>query len=116
MAANKLINFRCPDDLLNAIETYGREKYPAVPNKRGSIEYDQSKAIRDILISGLEALTNGEVKIEKQIYPAPDNKSDVIAAQIIAQFEERFQKIENALFGEWTDKSRGLIPRLFLVS
>jgi len=97
MAANKLINFRCPDDLLNAIETYGREKYPAVPNKRGSIEYDQSKAIRDILISGLEALTNGEVKIEKQIYP---NKSDAIAAQIIAQFEERFQKIENALFGE----------------
>lgn len=100
MAANKLINFRCPDDLLSAIETYGREKYPAAPSKRGSIEYDQSKAIRDILISGLETLTNGEAKIEKQVYPAPDNKSDAIAAQIIAQFEERFQKIESALFGE----------------
>lgn len=66
MAANKLINFRCPDDLLAAIEAYGREHYPTTPNNRGSVDYDQSKAIRDILISGIETLTNGEVKIERK--------------------------------------------------
>lgn len=65
MVANKLINFRCPDNLLTAIESYGRENYPIMPNKRGSAGYDQSKTIRDILICGIESLTNGEVKIEK---------------------------------------------------
>ena len=53
MAANKLINFRCPDDLLAAIEVYGRQHYP---NGRGNTDFDQSKALRDILIKDLNDL------------------------------------------------------------
>ena len=106
MATNKLLNFRCPDELLSAIESYGREHYPASP-KRGSIDYDQSKAIRDILVAGLEALTNGEVRLDRdEIVKQNQNKSDVcidleaITAQISSQFEERFIRLEEALAGK----------------
>lgn len=88
MATNKLINFRCPDDLLNAIEAYGRAKYPARPSKRGNIEYDQSKAIRDILISGLETLTDGVVKIEKETIKPKSN--DLVIQELL----DRVSKLE----------------------
>lgn len=99
MAANKLLNFRCPDELLNAIENYGRERYPTTPSKRGSIDYDQSKAIRDMLVAGLEALTNGEVKVELEVrQPKSDGVDiDAITAQISSQFEERFNRLESGL-------------------
>lgn len=103
MAANKLINFRCPDELLIEIENYGLERHPVMSSKskRGSIEYDQSKAIRDILVAGLEALTNGEVKIElevRQPRQQPDGIDiDAITAQISSQFEERFNRLEARL-------------------
>ena len=107
MAANKLLNFRCPDELLEAIESYGREHYPSQPNKRGTIDYDQSKAIRDILVAGLETLTNGTVRLDRdEIVKQNQNKSDnspdfeEIMAQISSQFEERFKNLEEALAGK----------------
>ena len=92
MAANKLINFRCPDHLLTAIEAYGREHYPAPINKRGTVDYDQSKAIRDILNSGLETLTNGEVKLEREPV-RQSNKSDT--SPYIVELLDRITKLEN---------------------
>jgi len=92
MAANKLINFRCPDDLLAALEAYGREHYPAPINKRGTVDYDQSKAIRDILNSGLETLTNGEVKLEREPV-RQSNKSD--NSHYIVELLDRITKLEN---------------------
>lgn len=86
MAANKLINFRCPDDLLAAIEVYGRQHYP---NGRGNTDFDQSKALRDILISGLESLTNGEVKLEREVMKP---KSDT--SHCIADLLDRIAKLE----------------------
>ena len=87
MAANKLINFRCPDDLLAAIEVYGREHYP---NGRGNTDFDQSKALRDILISGLETLTNGKVKLEREVIkPKSDNSSYVELLDRITRLENQ---------------------------
>ena len=92
MAANKLINFRCPDDLLAAIEVYGREHYPAASNNRGNTDFDQSKALRDILISGLESLTNGEVKLEREPV-RQSNKSD--NSPYIVELLDRIIKLES---------------------
>jgi hypothetical protein len=92
MAANKLINFRCPDDLLTAIESYGREHYPAALNNRSNIDFDQSKALRDILISGLATLTNGEVKLEREPV-RQSNKSD--NSPYIAELLDRITRLEN---------------------
>ena len=87
MAANKLINFRCPDDPLSAIEAYGREHYP---NGRGNTDFDQSKALRDILISGLESLTNGEVKLEREpVKYKSDNSSYVELLDRITRLENQ---------------------------
>jgi hypothetical protein len=87
MAANKLINFRCPDDLLAAIEVYGREHYP---NGRGNTDFDQSKALRDILISGLESLTNGKVKLEREsVKPKSDTSSYVELLDRITKLESQ---------------------------
>ena len=92
MAANKLINFRCPDDLLAAIEVYGREHYPAASNNRGNTDFDQSKTLRDILISGLETLTNGEVKLDREPV-RQSNKSDT--SPYIVELLDRITKLEN---------------------
>ena len=92
MAANKLINFRCPDDLLTAIKSYGREHYPAALNNRSNIDFDQSKALRDILISGLETLTNGEVKLDREPV-RQSNKSD--NSHQFTEILDRIIKLEN---------------------
>lgn len=121
MAANKLINFRCPDDLLAAIEAYGREHYPTAPNNRGSVDYDQSKAIRDILISGVESLTNGEVKIERKVDKPKSNYAELLdrITKLEAQqapttdpgIEARLSAMEAALSGKYL-KIQSLIPDL----
>ena len=92
MAANKLINFRCPDDLLAAIEVYGRQHYP---NGRGNVDFDQSKALRDILISGLETLTNGEVKLEREVIkPKSDTNSYVELLDRITRLENQNHAVQ----------------------
>jgi hypothetical protein len=122
MAANKLINFRCPDDLLNAIEAYGRKHYPTTPNNRGNVDFDQSKALRDILTSGVESLTNGEVKIERKVEKPKSNYVELLdriakleAQQahpdIEARLEARLEAMESALSGKYL-KIQSLIPDL----
>ena len=92
MAANKLINFRCPIQLLAAIEAYGREHYP---NGRGNTDFDQSKALRDILISGLETLTNGEVKLEREVIkPKSDTNSYVELLDRITRLENQNHAVQ----------------------
>lgn len=100
MATNKLLNFRCPDELLSAIEAYGVEVYPS----QSKLRYDQSKTVRDILVAGLETLTKGEVRLDRdEIVKQNQNKSDnridldAITAQISLQFEERFTRLESKL-------------------
>ncbi|MFY7885186.1 MAG: hypothetical protein ACOVOV_10130 [Dolichospermum sp.] len=93
MATNKLLNFRCPDELLAAIEAYGREHYPARQSKRGNIDYDQSKTIRDILISGLESLTNGEVRLDRESVRHSPSKSD--NSFDLTELMDRINKLES---------------------
>lgn len=61
---NKLLNFRCPEPLLEAIDKIGRSYYPA-DNESGC---DRSKTLIDIIKAGVEALTNGE-----DVVPLPGN-------------------------------------------
>ncbi|MGL4378605.1 MAG: hypothetical protein ACRCT1_19355 [Microcoleaceae cyanobacterium] len=96
MAANKLINFRCPDELLAAIESYGRQHYPS-GRGNGNLDFDQSKALRDILISGLEALTNGEVKLEREPVRPKDNSPYAELMDRITKLEKHNPEIEARL-------------------
>lgn len=60
MATDKtLLNFRCPDNVIAAIDQLGQQRYPAI-NKNGC---DRSKTLLDIITAGLQALTDGSIVI-----------------------------------------------------
>ncbi len=59
---SKLLNFRCPPEVLEAIHQLGRDLYPA-DNANGC---DQSKTVLEIVRAGIEALSDGSI-----VLPAP---------------------------------------------
>lgn len=61
--ASTSLTFRCPDEVLAAIDELGKERYPAANTKHGC---DRSKTLIDIMRAGIEALSDGSV-----VLPAP---------------------------------------------
>ena len=61
--ASTSLTFRCPDEVLEAIDSLGKERYPAANTKHGC---DRSKTLIDIMRAGIEALNDGSV-----VLPAP---------------------------------------------
>src|SRR4028119_1486197 len=62
MSDKIMLNFRCPTEVLEAIDSLGKERYPA-NTKHGC---DRSKTLMDIVRAGIEALSDGSV-----VLPAP---------------------------------------------
>jgi hypothetical protein len=65
--ASTSLTFRCPDEVLEAIDNLGKERYPAANTKHGC---DRSKTLIDIMRAGIEALMMALLS-----YPHPQ-KSD----------------------------------------
>ncbi|MEG4031893.1 MULTISPECIES: hypothetical protein [unclassified Microcoleus] len=65
--ASTSLTFRCPDEVLEAIDNLGKERYPAANPKHG---YDRSKTLLDIMRAGIEALNDGSI-----VLPAPVENS-----------------------------------------
>ena len=61
--ASTSLTFRCHDEVLEAIDNLGKERYPAANTKHGC---DRSKTLIDIMRAGIEALSDGSV-----VFPAP---------------------------------------------
>ena len=61
--ASTSLTFRCPDEVLEAIDNLGKERYPVANTKHGC---DRSKTLIDIMRAGIEALNDGSV-----VLPAP---------------------------------------------
>ena len=55
----KLLNFRCPVDLIAAIDQLGQQRYPAINENR----CDRSKTLLDIITAGIQSLTDGSIVI-----------------------------------------------------
>lgn len=103
------LTFRCPDEVLEAIDNLGKERYPAANNNHGC---DRSKTLIDIMRAGIEALNDGSV-----VLPAPEevrqqpsdvrhNLSDsvleariteIVQRQTEPLFAEKFSAIEERL-------------------
>jgi hypothetical protein len=62
MSDKIMLNFRCPPEVLEAIDNLGKELYPA-NTKHGC---DRSKTLMDIVRAGIGALSDGSV-----VLPAP---------------------------------------------
>jgi len=103
MADKTMLNFRCPAELLDAIDALGQERYPTPNNKHGC---DRSKTLLDIVRAGIEALSDGSVVLQsptsdvrhsntKEKYSKTDSKTES-AIDIEARFaaiEERLGKL-----------------------
>ena len=71
MTDKTMLNFRCPNDLLEAIDQIGRQRYPA-DNKSGC---DRSKTLMDIVQAGIQALSDGTVEIPVSKTSKTDSKT-----------------------------------------
>ncbi len=91
MSDKIMLNFRCPTEVLEAIDSLGKERYPA-NTKHGC---DRSKTLMDIVRAGIQALSDGSV-----VLPAPafvrqqpsdvrHNLSDSLLDQRITEIIER---------------------------
>lgn len=56
-----MLNFRCPAELLDAIDLLGQERYPSETAKHGC---DRTKTLLDIVRAGIEALSDGSVVLQ----------------------------------------------------
>ena len=56
--ASTSLTFRCPDEVLEAIDNLGKERYPVANTKHGC---DRSKTLIDIMRAGIEALNDGSI-------------------------------------------------------
>ena len=106
--ASTSLTFRCPDEVLAAIDNLGKERYPAANTKHGC---DRSKTLMDIVRAGIEALSDGSV-----VLPVPSDvrqrQSDVrhylsdslldarITEIVLRQTEQAKAELRAELLGE----------------
>jgi hypothetical protein len=89
MPDKTLLNFRCPSELLDAIDLLGQERHPSEIAKHGC---DRSKTLLDILRAGIEALSNGSV-----VLPMSDTLVRHSKTENAIDIEARFASIEERL-------------------
>ncbi|MEG5054570.1 MULTISPECIES: hypothetical protein [unclassified Microcoleus] len=94
--ASTSLTFRCPDEVLEAIDNLGKERYPAANNNHGC---DRSKTLIDIMRAGLAALSDGSV-----VLPSPaevrQQPSDVRQELSDSSLEQRIVEIIKPLRAE----------------
>ena len=100
--ASTSLTFRCPDEVLEAIDNLGKERYPAVNTKHGC---DRSKTLIDIVRAGIEALSDGSVVLPPEVRQQPSdvrqNLSDsLLDARITEIIERKTEPLRAALKAE----------------
>ncbi len=102
MSDKTMLNFRCPSSVLEAIDSLGKERYPA-NTKHGC---DRSKTLMDIVRAGIEALSDGSVVLpepafERQQRDGVRQLSDsLLDARITEIIERKTELLRAALKAE----------------
>ncbi len=89
MTEKMMLNFRCPGELLEAIDAIGQERYPSESNKHGC---DRTKTLLDIVRAGIEALSDGSIVLQ-----VPDDAVRHSKTHNTIDIEARFAAIEERL-------------------
>jgi hypothetical protein len=71
------LSFRCPQDMLEAIDSIGREHYPTDKNSKTNSGCDRSKTLFHIIQAGIAALTDGDIQIEVRQQSKTDSKTAI---------------------------------------
>jgi hypothetical protein len=96
MADKLMLNFRCPAELLDAIDATGQERYPSDTAKHGC---DRTKTLLDIVRAGIEALSDGSVVLPVSDHTVRQGKTENVMSYAPASYdiEARFAAIEERL-------------------
>jgi chromosome segregation ATPase len=89
MADKIMLNFRCPAELLDAIDVLGQARYPSETAKHGC---DRTKTLLDIVRAGIEALSEGLA-----VLPMLDKAVRRRKTDDVIDIESRFAAIEQRL-------------------
>jgi hypothetical protein len=87
MSDKIMLNFRCPTEVLEAIDDLGKERYPA-NTKHGC---DRSKTLMEIVRAGIEALSDGSVVLPAAIEVR--QQPDDVRLQLSDNLSERITEI-----------------------
>src|SRR4028118_2207266 len=99
MSDKIMLNFRCPTSVLEAIDSLGKERYPA-NTKHGC---DRSKTLMDIVRAGIEALNDGSVVLPAPAFvrQQPDDVRQNLSDNLLeARITEIVQRQTEPLFAE----------------
>ena len=99
MSDKIMLNFRCPTEVLEAIDNLGVQRYPA-NTKHGC---DRSKTLMDIVRAGIQALSDGSVVLPTPTFvrQQPDGvKQELSDSLLDARITEIVQRQTEPLFAE----------------
>ena len=102
MSDKIMLNFRCPTSVLEAIDSLGKERYPANTKH----ECDQSKTLMEIVRAGIEALSDGSVVLRTpaKVRQQPDDVRQKLSDSLLeARITEMLTRNTEPLLAELAD-------------
>lgn len=112
-----MLNFRCPSDLLGAIDQLGQQRYP-VDNNNGC---DRSKTLIDIIAAGIQVLSDGsiEVPVSKTSKTSttilPGELKSVLKDELLSELQEVLRRELTNARQEIDDKLTTLGERINII-
>ena len=95
--ASTSLTFRCPDEVLEAIDNLGKERYPATNTKHGC---DRSKTLIDIMRAGIEALNDGSIVLPAPTATEPRQQPSDVRQDLLDSLEQRMAELKAELKAE----------------
>mgnify|MGYP000674496168 FL=1 len=94
--ASTSLTFRCPGEVLEAIDNLGKERYPA-DTKHGC---DRSKTLIDIMRAGIEALNDGSIILPALTATEPRQQPSDVKQELLDSLEQRMAELKAELKAE----------------
>ena len=94
--ASTSLTFRCPGEVLEAIDNLGKERYPA-DTKHGC---DRSKALLDIMRAGIAALNDGSVVLPAPAATEARQQPSDVRQELLDSLEQRMAELKAELKAE----------------
>lgn len=102
--ASTSLTFRCPDEVLEAIDNLGKERYP-VANTNIAHGYDRSKALMDIVRAGIAALSEGSIVLPAPAATEARQQPSDVRQELLDSLEQRMAELKVELKAELLGES-----------
>lgn len=102
-----MLNFRCPSDLLGAIDQLGQQRYP-VDNNNGC---DRSKTLIDIIAAGIQVLSDGSIEVP--VSKTSKTSTTILSGELKSALkDELFSELQEVLRRELTNVRQEIDEKL----